>query len=702
MAVVIEKRPIGVVLNTGVSANINQDYSSAFATVNSTAHGLSDGNYIYIKSNVENYNGFWRIDVRNANEFLLIDNPYVAWIVDADITYYPQIITHGWSCAHLPIVYELSNTRYPTNTVDTARTITSISNDNGYANLNLSGSLGTFEDLAFVKISNAPNSDFNGVYQIIDKLATNDVTINALFESVTASGLVGSSIQLYYSSYNIVVRVYAGLNASHEWADQKPYELAATLELIPDEDNRVKFSINDILKAYVQTKNNLLLPSLPLNTDAFTQFYIEVAEQYDTSNGYTITTFEGPFASDQSTFEGYAANSMLAFKNIHSGYLSEYVMINNTAKFLTLFSTLVLFEGCYQDVSFIIPDITEFDISNNNGSAYQTTSSSGTEADWTPSTASTLMDTSNPIATEILYIRSNLAEGVKYRFAFTVTGIGTYTSGGGNALSVFVSFYDASFSSVGVPVTLLSATGSTKSSSGFAEIEVPSSAIYIGFRGSAATISSGSYAIQINTFEYSPSQIIVRENSVNTTIQYLGPGIYRYELTDKGADEYEVSIHNYSTDTGQISESKDLIVSTECSNQEICLSWQNNLGGFDYWKFTGETDHVIDITAAGETRENIFPSWPNSYGENADTIRKQTFRESANRKFVFSQFLTQDQANAIAYIKSSPLVQIVNSRQDRRTVIVDTDSFSKFADGAKTFQISFNILYTDDIPSQRV
>src|SRR5688572_5910697 len=149
MAVAIEKRPIGVVLNTAVSANINQDYSSAFATVNSTAHGLSDGMYVYIQSNVENYNGFWRIDVRNSNEFLLIDIPYVEWVVDADITYYPQISTHGWSCAHLPIVYELSNTRYPINTVDTVRTISSISNDNGYVNLNLSGSLGTFEDLSF-------------------------------------------------------------------------------------------------------------------------------------------------------------------------------------------------------------------------------------------------------------------------------------------------------------------------------------------------------------------------------------------------------------------------------------------------------------------------------------------------------------------------------------------------------------------------
>lgn len=361
MAVVIEKRPIGVVLDTGVSATVNQDYSSVFATVNKTAHGLYDGDYVYIQSNVENYNGFWRVKVISSDEFLLIDNPFVEWVVDADITYYPQEVIHGWSCVHLPIVYEISNTRFPTNSVDAERTISSISNDNGLVNANLSGALASsFEDLSFVKISNCPDSDYDGVYQVLDKLATNDITINLDYSSTPASAITGATIQLYHSNYNIVVRIYAGINSSHEWASEKPYELAATLELIPDGNNRVKFSINDILKSYIETKNNLLLPSLPNNLDAWTQFYIEVAEQYDESNGYTISTFEGAFTSDQSTFQGYAVNAMLPFKNIHSGYLSDYVMENTDSKFLTLFDEPVLFEGIYQDISFLKPDDEDY------------------------------------------------------------------------------------------------------------------------------------------------------------------------------------------------------------------------------------------------------------------------------------------------------------------------------------------------------
>ena len=156
------------------------------------------------------------------------------------------------------------------------------------------------------------------------------------------------------------------------------------------------------------------------------------------------------------------------------------------------------------------------------------------------------------------------------------------------------------------------------------------------------------------------------------------------------------------TTSGAISEQKSIEVNCDCNNQCIYITWLNYLGGFDYWGFTAETDYAIDITNSGETNKNIFPSWPKSYGENADTIKKQTFRESSQRLFITSQDLTQDQADAISYIKTSPLVQIINSRTDRRTVIVDTDSFTKYTDNQKLITISFNIIFTDTIPSQKV
>lgn len=718
MAVTIEKRPIGVVLGTCVSATINQDYNSVYATVNYTSHGLSDGDYVYIQSNVENYNGFWKIEVTNANEFILIDNPYVEWIVDADITYCPQITTHGWSCVHLPIVYELSNTKWPVNSVDTARTISSISDDNGYVNLNLSGSLGTFEDLSFIKISNSPDSDFDGVYQIIDKLSTSNVTINLSYSSVTASGITGATIQLYYSNYNIVVKVYAGLNSSHVWADQKPYALVATLELIPDSDNKVKFSINEYLMDKNMVTNNLLLATLPSNIDAWKQFYIEVAEQYDTSDGYTVGTFEGAFASDQSEFEGYAVNAKLPFKNIQSGYLSDYVMNNSTAKFLTLFTIPVLFSctedvpDCYSDISFILPALpTQQSVSITGGDGSSFANTNNGNDDWTLGTATVSFSTAGKSSTEAMYKAFGVIAG-NYSFNYNVTYSGTFTATGAVKVGI------VGLNAAGVVVTAISdvatiVSGVGNTVSGTATLSPATEIVSVGWVIQiAGTLSSGSVAAIVNSFSISAGythrikeQLYLNGAIQSTTITQIdaAPGLFRYPLEPSCSyDRLDVTLMQYTEENAEaISETKQLTIECGCSNQEIRISWLNNLGGFDYWNFTGETEHAIDITNSGETKQNIFPNWPKSYGEHADTIRKQTFRESANRKFVFSQFLTEDEANAIAYIKSSPLVQIVNSRQDRRTVIVDTDSFTKFKDGDKTYQISFNILYTDDIPSQR-
>jgi hypothetical protein len=133
------------------------------------------------------------------------------------------------------------------------------------------------------------------------------------------------------------------------------------------------------------------------------------------------------------------------------------------------------------------------------------------------------------------------------------------------------------------------------------------------------------------------------------------------------------------------------------------ISWLNNLGGFEYWPFTGYKDNNLEVVETGETSRNIFPGWPRSYGANADTIRKQTYRRTRKSKLIRSQILTRDQANNMGEeIKSSPLVQIINSRRDRRTVIVDDQSFTVTQDRNKVHSLSFTITYTDEIPSQTV
>lgn len=135
----------------------------------------------------------------------------------------------------------------------------------------------------------------------------------------------------------------------------------------------------------------------------------------------------------------------------------------------------------------------------------------------------------------------------------------------------------------------------------------------------------------------------------------------------------------------------------------IWISWMNYLGGFEYWLFTGYKDHIIDVRETGETKRNIFPSWPKSYGSHADTITKQTFRKTVKQKVVRSQVLTRTQAEQMGeQIKSAVVVQIITSKRDRRTVIVDSNSITVRKEKDKVHSLSFTITYTDDYPGQKV
>lgn len=130
------------------------------------------------------------------------------------------------------------------------------------------------------------------------------------------------------------------------------------------------------------------------------------------------------------------------------------------------------------------------------------------------------------------------------------------------------------------------------------------------------------------------------------------------------------------------------------------LTWLNNLGGFDYWPFMGHYDSNVDIEETGTTNKNLFPGWPRSYGPDADTIQKQTFRRSRETVLIRSQNLTREQVSQLRYLKTSPVVQLLSTRHDRITVIPDSQSFTVFKDINKLHTMQFIISYTNNIPSQ--
>lgn len=361
MAVTILERPIGQVLSdTAVSAIVSSTYGTGDATFGSAGHGLLDGDFIYVVSNIENYNGFWYVDATGTNTFKIKqyqNGEDVQYIQDANVTYYVSILEHGWSAVHLPITYRLSSDLFPTNNVDTSRSVVSFSNDNGYVVLNLSGSLGTIHSKDYVTL-NAIGDVLDGNYQILEWISNTVIIIDLAYDS--SYNFSFATVKKYYNNYNVKVRIYSGITTLHQWDSQKITRLLTTLELIPDQNNEIFFSVNEIIKILIETKNNPNIGTQPNNIDFWTNFYISIAESYDDSDGYSIGIYNSGFNADAGNFIGTATNSKLPFKNIHSGFMTDYLMIDSESKFLTNFDSPVLFSNVYQDISFIkINDISQ-------------------------------------------------------------------------------------------------------------------------------------------------------------------------------------------------------------------------------------------------------------------------------------------------------------------------------------------------------
>lgn len=353
--VTVVKRPTGhKLIDQAIAAEIIEDYVGD-AVVQFPYHSLTTGDTVYIESDIDEYNGFWYITVIDANQFKISEHSladFVEYYQDADIDYY-QTQSHDWSSIFLPIVYKIKTDRWPINEIDSARTILSSSNDNGFTQLTLSGDIkssgGGINALEFIKITGA-SSSINGVWQIVEVFNNSDITIDLSYDSTNSFS--GAVIQYYYNNYQVKVKIYAGLDALHPWEPKKPYEEVAELSLTPDEDNEVMFSVSDYIQMKVQIKNNTLLYSLPLNLDAFTGFYIATAESFDDSDNYSLTTSESDFQND--TFEGYAIAGKLPFKNLYAGDYADYVLTSGSpALWLTSRSELLGVSGLYFDISFI-------------------------------------------------------------------------------------------------------------------------------------------------------------------------------------------------------------------------------------------------------------------------------------------------------------------------------------------------------------
>ncbi len=352
MALSVVKRPQGFIVS---ATSATATYTNGSSVITKTAHGLITGATIYISTGQAI--GFYYVTPLTVDTFNIRDyagTSVYTFVGTGTFTYNTSTDNagHGWNAVHLPIEYKLSSTLWPTNSVDTARTVSSYANDNGYVKLTLSGDLKSdVTELEFVKVTFTGGT--SAIYQILTWYSNSIVTINLEY----IGGITFTSVQYYYNNYRALIRVYAGLASSHYFNGQKPYELITEQEVVPDADGICTLSINEFIKQQIEIlKNDLNKGTLQNNLDAFCQFYITYAEAYSYSEGgYTLLDYVGSYADDSELFTGYAVNADLPFKNTYSGFMSDYLFGNSSVKLKFLTPSLYpeLTEGQFFDISFI-------------------------------------------------------------------------------------------------------------------------------------------------------------------------------------------------------------------------------------------------------------------------------------------------------------------------------------------------------------
>lgn len=349
MSLSVKQRPQGLKVISGQYSGVITD-NSGDALVTLSAHGLVDGDFVFVDSEVTEYNGFWEVDVQSSSTFKLIKEAgFVEFFVESDAPYNKTSL-HEWNAAFLPIVYKIYNDRWPVNSYDPMLAIT-VTEDNGYTRIQFMGTLhdAGVRRFEYVKIE---GSTFDGTYQIVEVITPNDLVLALSYDA----SFMGGTVQYYYNNYQVLINVYGGLPAGHPWAARKPMEVLAVLAIKPDENNISMFSISDVIKTKLAIKNDLGLYSLPLNLDDFTGFQIEYSESFEQSDSYSV--FQDELAGTLDSFVGYAAAAQLPFKNEYGGAMSEYVNTLTPAKWLTFMTDLLAVEGYYFDLSVILNDIT--------------------------------------------------------------------------------------------------------------------------------------------------------------------------------------------------------------------------------------------------------------------------------------------------------------------------------------------------------
>lgn len=127
------------------------------------------------------------------------------------------------------------------------------------------------------------------------------------------------------------------------------------------------------------------------------------------------------------------------------------------------------------------------------------------------------------------------------------------------------------------------------------------------------------------------------------------------------------------------SETLTIRIDQDCRKNSVYLRWLNPLTGWDSWMFDGDLDENLEEVEA----EHFRPA-----GARVDSVLKKLAEEGLTLRTACSK----EQARAISYLFTSPMVQMVLADGTAQEVKV-TGSPGTFITGAeKRQQFSFSIV----------
>ncbi len=291
-----------------------------------------------------------------------------------------------WVAAWNPVPYRANSNKWPINIFDPVETVSSITDQNGKATVNIASTVMAYQKGESITLSGMSSAYYNGVFQITKVISTTSLVIRLAYNG-TATG----SIQKYYQNYNAVANVYTGFPAGHALHGLYPGKdiaLAGTEYVSPDTSGNVIIDVAPYLRRWLSPIENDFCGDLARrsasgfdapNFSGFCPFYIELAESYDIPNGDSIITYTSPFLPDY-TDNGVTINyqygvlSAKQFGQINGRSMGDYVCEVQApqilAKWLTMFERPVYWSGYPFDLSIINGEV---DIYLNGNTLYDVT-----------------------------------------------------------------------------------------------------------------------------------------------------------------------------------------------------------------------------------------------------------------------------------------------------------------------------------------